>query len=482
MFRCSESREHLASFTACCGKRETLAQRKQLLMNLLIAQSETPTRLWLRWAIAIIVFVLTLFAIPQPAPGVDPPPDGGYPNNNTAEGDNALLKLTVGRDNTAIGFKALSNTTDGFQNTAVGSGALQHNNGVENTAVGYDALNNNLSGMENTAIGFNALLFNTTGLENTAVGRAALLFNKRGNQNTATGFDALAQNTIGDDNTAVGIQALYSNTIGSANTATGSFALAQNTTGYQNTANGYNALEINNGHHNTASGCAALAFSASGSDNTAEGFQALRNSGGSNNIALGSNAGINLTTGSNNIDIGARGFTGESDTIRIGSLKQTATFIAGIRGTATANTNAVPVVIDSAGQLGTVSSSRRFKDQIKPIDNASEAIMSLKPVTFQYKSDTQATPQYGLIAEEVAKVNPDLVVRDEKGEIYTVRYDAVNAMLLNEFLKEHGQVQQLTATVALQQKQLEALTATVQKVSKQIETNKTALQVAAHDQ
>src|SRR5205807_3603023 len=131
-----------------------------------------------------------------------------------------------------------------------------------------------------------------------------------------------------------------------------------------------------------------------------------------------------------------------------------ATFISGIRGTTTANANAVPVVIDSAGQLGTVSSSRRFKDEIKPMDNSSEAILGLKPVTFHYKSDTQNTPQFGLIAEEVAKLNPNLVVRDENGEIYTVRYEAVNAMLLNEFLKEHGQVQQLKATVAEQQKEI----------------------------
>jgi len=196
-------------------------------------------------------------------------------------------------------------------------------------------------------------------------------------------------------------------------------------------------------------------------------------------MALGYNAGVNLTTGSDNIDIGALGVAGESGTMRIGAGKQTRTFITGIRGTATANANAVPVVIDSAGQLGTVSSSRRFKDEIKPMDNASDAILGLKPVTFHYKNDNQNTPQFGLIAEEVAKANPDLVVRDDNGEIYTVRYEAVNAMLLNEFLKAHRKLDQQQAMVDRQQKQIEALTATVQKVTAQVEMSKPALQVAA---
>src|SRR5205823_3942345 len=150
-----------------------------------------------------------------------------------------------------------------------------------------------------------------------------------------------------------------------------------------------------------------------------------------------------------------------------------ATFITGIRGTATANANAVPVVIDSAGQLGTICSSRRFKDEIKPMDNSSEAILGLKAVTFHYKSDSKETPQFGLIAEEVAKVNPDLVVRDENGVIYTVRYDAVNAMLLNEFLKEHRKVRTLEDRLGQQQKRIEALTAPVRKVSERVELRAT---------
>jgi hypothetical protein len=143
-----------------------------------------------------------------------------------------------------------------------------------------------------------------------------------------------------------------------------------------------------------------------------------------------------------------------------------------------------PLYINSNGQLGTQApaSARRFKKEIKPMDQTSEAILGLKPVTFQYKSDSTATPQFGLIAEEVAKVNPNLVVRDDQGEIYTVRYEAVNAMLLNEFLKEHGQVEQLKATVAQQQKQIEALTLGLQKVSDHLELSRPVRQVVANNQ
>jgi hypothetical protein len=231
---------------------------------------------------------------------------------------------------------------------------------------------------------------------------------------------------------------------GGSNTASGSYALRLNTIGNFNTATGVNALQKNKG----------------GDNNTAVGVNALLNNvSGGNNIALGASAGANLTFGFNNIDIGNQGIANEKRTIRIGTNRtQQATFIAGIRGTTTASMDAVPVVIDSESQLGTVSSSARFKDEIKPMNKASETILGLKPVTFHYKSDTTGTAQFGLIAEEVAKANPDLVVRDEKGEIYTVRYDAVNAMLLNEFLKEHekaqeehAKVDELQATVGQQQ-------------------------------
>src|SRR4029077_14230527 len=188
-------------------------------------------------------------------------------------------------------------------------------------------------------------------------------------------------------------------------------------------------------------------------------------------IALGGAAGDQITTGDDNIDIGNNGQFPDSRTIRIGQV-QTRTFIAGIRGVTTGTADAIPVLIDSLGQLGTTSSSRRFKKQIKPMDNASEAILALNPVTFHYKSDTTGTPQFGLIAEDVADVNPDLVVRDENGEIYTVRYDAVNAMLLNEFLKEHHKNEEQEATIARQQKQINALAAALEKVSDQLELGK----------
>jgi Chaperone of endosialidase len=207
----------------------------------------------------------------------------------------------------------------------------------------------------------------------------------------------------------------------------------------------------------------------------------------------GAGAGDNLTTGDNNIDIGNEGVAGEENTIRIGGPvgiggAQPRTFITGIRGVTTGNANAIPVVIDSNGQLGTMSSSRRFKHEIKRMGSASEAILGLKPVTFQYKSNKAGTLQFGLIAEEVAEVNPNLVVRDNRGEIYTVRYEAVNAMLLNEFLKEHRRVEEqqatirrLETTVAKQEKGLRVVTARleeqaaqIQQVSAQVEANKFA--------
>jgi hypothetical protein len=261
------------------------------------------------------------------------------------------------------------------------------------------------------------------------------------------------------------VNALLSNTTGNYNAANGAQALYHNTTGSNNTANGYNAL-----FNNTTLG-----------NNTAEGFQALLNNTGANNIGLGVNAGSNLTTGGHNIDIGNSGVAAESATIRIGAAAQTRAFVAGIRGVTTANANAVPVVIDSAGQLGTMSSSKRFKKEIKPMDQTSEAILGLKPVTFQYRSDSTGTAQFGLIAGEVAKVNPDLVVRDQNGEIYTVRYEAVNAMLLNEFLKEHRNNEEQEATIARQQKQIEVLAAGLQKVSAQLEVNRPAPQMADND-
>jgi len=312
--------------------------------------------------------------------------------------------------------------------------------------------------------------------------------------NTAEGENALSSVTtnifqgLGVDDTAIGFDALFGNTTGSNNTANGSQALAQNTDGIQNTANGAEALFSNTGgDSNTATGFNALIANSDGNGNTANGAFALFGNTGSNNIGLGANAGGNLTKGSNNIDIGNAGVAGESNKIRIGTKgTQKNTFIAGINGVTVAG--GVGVIIDNNGHLGTVVSSERFKAGIKPMDKASEAILALKPVTFRYKKefDPDGILQFGLVAEEVEKVNRDLVARDADGKVYTVRYDAVNAMLLNEFLKQHRKVEQLKkdfeSKLAEQQRQIEALTTGLQKVSDQLELSRPAPRTVVNNQ
>jgi hypothetical protein len=373
-----------------------------------------------------ILLVLACFALSPAARALNPPPDGGYFNQTTAEGDGALFSLTTGFGNTALGFKALNSDTTGQLNTATGRNALL----------------NNTSGDNNTADGSGALISNTTGNFNTASGRLALQSNTTGSGNTASGFFSLDNNTTAEMNTAYGVAALFNNTTGE------------------------------------------------------------------NNIALGFGAGDNLTTGDNNIDIGNLGVATESNTVRIGEQvtvtdpntgdtmpAHTRTFIAGISGAAVAG---AAVKVNANGQLGVAPSSERFKAEIKPMDKASEAILALKPVTFRYKKelDPKGIAQFGLVAEQVAKVNPALVDRDGKGEIYTVRYEAVNAMLLNEFLKEHKKVQELEATItqlkssagkqeaasAQQQKQIESITAGLQKVSAQVELQKPSAQTVVNNQ
>jgi hypothetical protein len=403
--------------------------------------------------IHILIGIVCIGLLPK-AQAVSPPPDGGYPGFNTAEGDSALknLNTAAGVGNTAVGWLSLFSDVEGGFNTAIGAGAL--------------ALN---TGGSNTGIGAAALILNTGGERNTAVGTAAMVNNNVGNDNTAVGDHALASQTGAGPNTAVGSRALFTNTTGSFNTANGFIALSNNMDGSDNTATGAAALFHNSaGNDNTAHGFNALNNNTEGDANTAIGRDALFASTGDNNTALGAFAGSSLTTGDNNIDIGNTGVAFEFDTIRIGSEFQTRTFIAAIRGVQTGIADAVNVVIDSNGQLGTMSSSRRFKKEIKQMDKVSEAILALKPVTFHYKTDSANTPQFGLIAEEVAEVNPDLVFRDKNGEIYTVRYEAVNAMLLNEFLKSHRKMEEQQAMMERQQKQIETLTAGLQKVSAQL--------------
>jgi hypothetical protein len=334
----------------------------------------------------------------------------------------------------------------------------------------------------NTAEGTNAL-FTFTGVspnnggENTAIGFEALYHNTSGNHNTATGLQALFSNRTGSANTAVGHNALASNT-GSDNTAVGGGTLASNSTGHDNTATGRHALNLNTGgSYNAADGEYALANSTSASENTAFGY----------------GAGYHLTTGGNNIDIGNLGVAAEANTIRIGNPvtvvypdgithpAQTKTYIAGVT---TAVTGSTVVVNATTHQIGMMPSSARFKEEIQRMDKASEAILALKPVMFRYKKDVDpdGTPQFGLVAEEVEKVNPALITRDTEGKPYTVRYEAVNAMLLNEFLKEHKTVQEQGATIARLQKQIEALTAGLQKVSAQLELNKPAPQTVLNNQ
>ena len=307
-------------------------------------------------SLAIVTLTVIAFARSPAAQAVIPPPDGGYPGFNTAEGQNALSGLTTGIGNTAVGWFSLFSNTDGSFNTALGAGTLLFN------------LGNQASG---------------EGTQNTAIGTAALLNNTTGASNTATSTTALLNNTTGNDNVATGVRALFSNTTGSSNIAIGSSALPNNTSG-------------------------------------------------NFNIAVGSGAGGAITDAFNCIAIGHSG----------ANVNQSC-FIGNIRNAVVAP-DAMPVLIDSAGKLGTTNgSSRRFKTQIKPMDQASESILALKPVTFCYAGDNTSTLQFGLIAEDVVEVNPELTVRDKAGELMSVRYDAVNAMLLNEFLKEHRKVEEL---------------------------------------
>jgi hypothetical protein len=394
---------------------------------------------------AFALFAFAWFALAPQARAVVPAPDGGYPNQNTAEGDDALFSLTTGTANTAIGFDALYGNTTGVENTAIGASALyQNTTGGENTATGLNVLTSNTTGGFNTASGFDALATNTTGTDNTASGAYALYSNLDASDNTALGYQALYSNTSNtplEANTAVGSQALFANTTGWANTATGFYALHSNTIGTRNTASGDYAL-VNNitGERNVGTGYGALSSNTAGGHNVAYGNAALDASTGNYNTALGYSAGWNLATGNNNIIINNVGVGTESNTIRIGSqvagvtadgstqAAHTVTYIAGISGRS-AGGSGVAVYINSSGRLGTLVSSARFKQNIQPMDKASEAILALKPVTFRYKQelDPEGIPQFGLVAEDVEKVNPDLLVRDADGLHGSLRSDQRDA-------------------------------------------------------
>jgi len=466
--------------------------------------------------ITVLLLALVCFGL-GPAPrafGVSPAPDGAYPGANTAEGQSALQSLTSGIHNTALGyqtlfsdttahdnmasgFQALFSNTTGNYDTANGGQALYKNTtGNYNTATGFRTLYSNTTAANNTGNGYEALAFNASGQDNTATGSKAL-YNNDGDQNTATGSQALFRNPDGSDNTATGFKALY-NDRGDENTADGSQALFSNTTGNNNTASGFQALFSNTiGNSNTANGFAALFSNTTGDSNNATGYTALTsnttgiqnnafgysalllNVSGNNNTAIGDTAGA-MITGSGNVCIG-QGVQGMAAVDNTTWIRNVYDSVASDRA----------VYVNSDNKFGSLASSRRYKEEIKPMDQASETILALKPVTFRYKQelDPHHVPMFGLIAEDVEKVDPDLVTRNKKGEVETVRYEAINAMLLNEFLKEHrrNEEQEATiaqlrkdfeATVAHHEKKLEAVTARleeqaaqIQKVSAQVEVS-----------
>jgi hypothetical protein len=418
---------------------------------------------------------------------------------NNAFGNGALSSNTTGDRNTAIGEGALLTNTTGFQNVGIGVSALRNNaTGNNNIAIGQDACSQSSGGHFNTAIGSSALEFNT-GNYNTAIGESTL-FSNTANSNTALGDAALAENTTGGTqggsgtselgpNTAVGAIALFSNTTGGANTAVGFEALASTVDQGFSTAVGFKALANSTLSYNDAFGYKALNSNTSGVGNTAIGALALfDNTTGIDNVALGNGAGFSQTNGVNNVYIGNSmfGIAGENNACYIGSIfGQT-------------SVSGVPVLINASSRLGTLTSSKRFKENIKPMDRVSETLYALKPVSFRYKKeiDPAGIPQLGLVAEEVEKVNPDLVVRDKEGQPYSVRYDAVNAMLLNEFLKEHKVVEKQQVTIAelraavvqqqksfrskfeAQEKQIAVLTSGLRKIDAEFELRKPDQQLA----
>ncbi len=357
-----------------------------------------------------------------------------------------LVCAVVGAANAAA--PPCSNS-DAAYNTACGTDALFSNmtNGVApvylntpgagNTATGFDALYSNTTAYYSTASGAFSLYSNTTGNLNTASGSFSMYLNTTGSGNTASGYDALGANTTGGYNSAFGYEALQANTTGGNNTAFGRQVLAANTTGFGNAGQGFNALTSNTtGYRNTAIGNDALQLNVAGIYNTALGFQ----------------AGVNIT-GSHNIDIGNAGSPGDSNTIRIGATTQVpgdsannviaATYIAGINGV---QVSGMPVYVSASGQLGIGQpSSERFKRDVATMPKLSERLAKLRPVTFRYQADRAGTLQYGLIAEEVDKVYPELVIRDDQGKIQGVHYEELAPILLREVQSEQQTVASLVA-------------------------------------
>ena len=387
---------------------------------------------------------------------------------NTAAGADALHNNNNGSLNTAVGYRALRHGYSGNSNTAVGASALENNAGSNNAAFGEVALTSNTTGSDNTAVGTFALLSNTTGASNTAAGFYALGSNSTASNNTAAGFSALRSNTTGILNVAAGSSALRSNTTGGYNTAVGAEALLTNTTGYGNSATGALALRSNtSGEFNTATGAYALANSTTGTDNTAMGFASLLDTTtGARNLAVGSSAGRNQTTGNDNIYIANEGVAGESGRIKIGRIGiHTQAHMAGIHGATSAG--GIAVLVNASGVLGTTTSSARFKQDVRDMGDASDLLMRLRPVTFRYTEDAvgadeSKTPQYGLIAEEVAEVAPELVAPDLDGKPYSVKYHELPALLLNEVQEQEKALTAQSRLIAEQRQQIAALAAEIE--------------------
>jgi hypothetical protein len=389
----------------------------------------------------ILIFAFVCFALAPMVDAQGPDTDGAIPGANNGEGIGVLVNRTSGVWNTGTGFEALNHLTAGNQNTATGLRALSSDtNGGFNTATGVFSRFSNTSGFFKSATGAYSLANNTLGNRNTANGYGALYFNTEGYQNTATGFGALYKNTTGFANTANGYLALANHTTGVVNTAIGNRALTNNTTGTGNTAVGSAAL--------------------------------LSNATGANNTALGRVAGGDIT-GSGNVCIG-QGVGGEA-------LVNDTTWIRNVYDSVASERQ---VYVNSDNKIGTLSSSRRYKEDIKPMDTASETLFALKPVTFRYKKeiDRSRALSFGLIAEEVARISPDLITRDEEGQPQTVRYEAINAMLLNEFLKEHRKVEEQDRKMRGQDRKIKEQEATIAQLRKDFQTTVAQLTARLEEQ
>jgi hypothetical protein len=445
----------------------------------------------------ILAVALCWFALSPALKAGCPNPPGVCFGQNTAVGQDALFNVTTGVWNVGVGVQALFNDTIGNQNTAIGYQTLFTNvDGDHSTGIGSQALFNNTSGSDNVGVGFRTLYTNTTGSRNTGMGYRTLSFSDTGSENTAIGWNALYNNRNGGDfNTAVGSQAALHNLNSEFNVAVGDSSLASfngtTATDGANTALGSIALTLlTSGQENVAVGRRALENLASASNNTAVGWRSGDNLiDGNNDVTIGSSAGVTFVHANNNIAIGAPGggnFADSSNTCFIGSIHDEPVSDAG---------SAQAVFVDQFNVLGFLPSSERFKHDITPMDKASEVLYGLKPVTFKYNNDKTGKTQYGVIAEEVAKVAPDLVFRDKNGIVETLRFEQIGAMMLNEFLKEHKKVEEqqasiadLKSTVTLQQKEMQVLTAQlkeqamqIQKVSAQLQTTKSAPQTVANN-